>query len=307
MNSGFTLGEWQEMRSKRLSYQQEAVTSLAPFGGLSSNSLAHLRDEWITWLDERVEIRIPSESRCNSFKSLGGEVGGVPPLERREQVCNYCRAAGETDRFERLKQDFNEGTTTDGYRAILHREIAEPAVEFLKKVFKTYDRPEIGAAPDGILDATQRVTEDLDTSGEYPYRKLVRTGPVIYHHYGLKVSDIVQLTPFSRASVMRCLRETPGVSNGGNDAIELLKIVHESESVQTTSIAEKMDVSYATVHERMKRLKQEGKVSESNAGYGKPAATWNTNPGWDSPFRCENCGYETQSLQGIRTHRTKSH
>lgn len=305
--SGFTIEQWQEMREGQLSYEQEAVTTLAPYGGLSSNTLAHLRDDWITWLEERVEIRVPTQTTCNSFRLVSGEESGVPPLERKEDPCYYCKLTGDTDGFERLKEDFGETTTPTPRHVILHRKVAEPAVEFLEKVFKTHGRSEIGATPDGIQDAARVISEDVDTSSHHCYRKLVGTGPVIYCHYGLSLSDIAQLTPYSVPTIRRLLSETPGVSYTGEATVELLEAVNQTEPVTTAALAEKIDSSYETVRERMKRLKKEGKVSESNTDLGKPATTWSTTPEWNSLLRCEECGFETQSIQAITTHRGKKH
>jgi len=102
MKQGYTVSQWQEMRADSLTYLKDAITSVTPFAGLTANALAHLREDWVSWRDDHVEIAIPAEASCNEYKHRGGEdiAGQLPPLIERHKTCRYCRKAGVSDTIE---------------------------------------------------------------------------------------------------------------------------------------------------------------------------------------------------------------
>ena len=301
---GHTPEEWQELRKQSSSYFQDAITTLTPFAGLTANALAHLRTDWITWRDNYVRIDIPATASCNSWKlrSGGGPDGNnIPPLTKRETPCSYCRNNGTTNKFE---NHWNGDVSS--YTAILHRELSEPAVEFLSTVFSTYGRPEFAGHPRSLYREADRLTEESKSKAG-SYTRLLRTGPVIYAHYGLQPDEIGKLTVYSVSTVEHIIRATPQVNFKDLDTLSFLKKIAEYEPVTVEELMDVLGLSQHAIQARLSHLNDEGKVSGSNTHLGSPAATWKTTAHWAAPFRCELCGFETHSIGAIRRHRSQEH
>lgn len=306
MKLGLSPSEWQQLREKERSYLEEAVTTVTPFTGISANALAHLRDDWISWRDDFVHIIVPAEDSCNNYKMSpgAGPSSGLPVYEHRESPCVYCRTTGETDGFENLHPD-PAAQSSSQEKLMVHHEIAAPAYEFLEKVFRTYDRSEMGVSPNSVLEAAQRV---IDTSqDDFTYSTLKRTAPVLYAYYDLDCDEIDRLTTFSSQSITEIIHKTPKVNFTQVPTAGFLRIISEKEPVTVDELTDELNLSKEAGYNRLNNLKQEDKITVSNGGYGPPAATYSTTAQWNEPFRCSECDFTTHSLGGIRTHRATMH
>jgi DNA-binding MarR family transcriptional regulator len=305
MKPGLSPSEWQQLREKERSYLEEAVTTVTPFTGISANVLAHLRDDWISWRDEFVQIIVPVEDSCNNYKMISGAglSNDLPMYGHREEPCVYCRTKGETDGFENLNAYQRQSVQQE--KLIVHREIASPAHEFIEKVFRTYDRPELGVSVCSVNEAARRVIDR--SQGDFIYSKLKRTAPVLYAYYGLDCDEIDRLTTFKPSSIKKIVQRTPKVNFGNVTTAEFLRVIFEREPVTASELMDKLNLSRAPVYNRINNLKEEGKITVSNGGYGRPAATYSTTVQWNEPFRCSMCGFTSHSPTGIRTHREAMH
>lgn len=308
MKRGLSPTEWQQLREKEHSYIEEAVTTITPFTAITSNALAHLRDEWISWKDDFIRIDIPSEDSCNSFMAFPGNSSRPtePPIQgRRSSPCAYCKTKGETNQFENFDPS-GDGSTSRS-ELILHREIASPAVDFLEKVFNVYARSEIGVTPEAVTQAARRVLvqQGTDLSNKYAYSVLKRTAPVIYAHYGLSCDDIVQLTTYRRRTAEQVVERTPGVNFENISTTSFLRLLSNEEPATLRELAKEADLTREGVHYRLTNLREEGRVLVENNERGPPAATWSTTGNWKEPFRCDDCSYTTYALNGIRTHKQR--
>lgn len=307
MKPGLSPSEWQQLREKERSYLEEAVTTVTPFTGISANALAHLRDDWISWRDEFVQIIVPAEDSCNNYKmsSGAGLSNDLPMYEHREEPCVYCRTKGETDGFENLNSDPRQSVQRE--ELIVHREIASPAYEFIEKVFRTYDRPELGVSIESVHEAAGRVIDR--SQGDFMYSKLKRTAPVLYAYYSLDCDEIGQLTTFKPNSIKQIVQRTPKVNFDRDNVTttEFLRVIYRKEPVTAGELIDELNLSRTPVYNRLNNLKEEDKITVSNGGHGPPAATYNTTAQWDDPFRCGMCDYTSHSLTGIRIHRGAMH
>ena len=303
---GFTVDEWQEMTDQQLSFPERAVVNLAPFASLTANAMAHLRKDWVEWYDEFVHIAVPLQASCNSFKMKGGATMGHPGfLTSRDRPCPYCKNEGSTDGFEHLWSGDRE--IDRRYTAVLHRELAAPAVDVLKEVFGTYARPEFAGETSSIFRAAREIGDERTSDKEFVYSKFLRTGPVLYAEYGLSKGDIVDLTRYTEATIQSIVRNTPGVNFERTSTLSLLQTLNKIGPATTVKIAGKLNLTRNAIHDRLTRLRREGVVSVENNHRGPPAATWETTEDWATPFCCEQCGFETRSLNGIRQHRLSAH
>lgn len=301
MRQGYTPERWQELRKQSSSYFQDAITTLTPLAGLTANALGHLRADWITWRDDYVRIDVPMTAPCNSWKlaSSGGvRTNDLPPLIERNDTCSFCKSNGETDEF-----DNHWNGEVRPYTAILHRELCKPAIEFLSMVFDTHGRPELAGHPRSLYREADRLTEVSENKAS-SYKMLLKTGPVVYAHYGLEPGDIADLTVYSESTLRHIIRATPQVNISDPGTQKFLKVLAESEPVTTDELSEKLDVRRNTVQRRLEHLVEEGRVTGTHTHMGQPKATWETTSHWATPFRCDHCGFETHSLQGIRQHRS---
>lgn len=305
MKPGLSPSEWQQLREKERSYLEGAVTTVTPFTGISANSLAHLRDDWISWRDEFIQIIVPAEDSCNNYKmsSGAGLSNDLPMYEHREEPCGYCRTKGETDGFENLNSDPRQSVQRE--ELIVHREIASPAYEFIEKVFHTYDRPELGVSAKTVFEAACRVIDR--SQGDFTYSELKRTAPVLYAYYGLDCDEIDRLTTFKPSSIRQIVQRTPKVNFGNVTTAEFLRVISEKEPVTAGELMDELNLSRAPVYNRLNNLKEEDKITVSNGGRGQPAATYSTTVQWNDPFRCSMCDFTSHSLTGIRTHREAMH
>jgi hypothetical protein len=309
MKQGFRVEEWQRMADKDLSFLERAALFLGPFACLTANAIAHLREDWIEWRDNRVRITVPPEAPPNSYHLTGGGTGDLPLLTPRDRPCWHCRNSGTSDRFEHLWQSgLGEAKRTKArYTTVLHRELAAPAVELLEKVFITHDRPEFAATPDGVNKAARRLGGAETADGIDVYPKFLRTGPVLYAEYGLSADYIADLTRYEKSSIEAIVSATPGVNFELVSTLTFLRTVAQMEPVTVEDLGEELDLSNRTINDRLVNLREEERVSAENAVPGRPAAQWRTTERWDSPFSCDACGYETYSLGGFRTHKGQSH
>lgn len=307
MNQGYTVKQWQQMRQNNLSLLQNAVTSLTPFGCLTANALAHLKADWISWRDEVVLIEIPPEDECNSFKLSGDRYSGNPgSITPRNKPCDYCRSKGSKDHFEHLWNNHEE-TNKGSHTAILHREIAAPAVELLEKIFKTYGREELSATPDSFYTVVKGLDiPDIETKSSI-YSKLLRTGPVLYAEYGLSSDEIASITRYQQHSIECIVGRTPGINFNQVSTLGFLRTVNEMEPVTVEELKEQLELCHGAVTNRLAELRKEGRLIVQNNKRGPPPATWETVTDWESPFSCEQCSFETHSLGGIRQHKKTQH
>lgn len=288
--------EWIRLRSKSTTFLQDVAVTIGPFSGLSSNALAHLRSDWITWKDDFVTIRVPTTDECNQWKLLGGKTG-LPTLTSRESVCSNCKRKGNFDCFENQWVG-SENSEPRPYTATLHRDIAEPAIETLTKIFKHEGRSEISATPAGISEAADRLVDETKTTRSYP--KLQRTGVSLYCHYGLDRATIANLTPYTQKTVENIEDATPEITRKYNNSYDYLQAIETTETATLSTLAEKLGVTIGTVSSTLKNLEQEDRVKADRSGREH---TWYTIGDWTAPFICEVCGYESITLRGVRQHR----
>ena len=293
--AGFTVDEWEQMTDQQLSFLERAVVYLAPFASLTANAMAHLRKDWVEWYDESVHIEIPLQASCNSFKTVGGPNTGPAFLTSRDRPCSYCRNTGSTDGFEHLWS----GDVDRRYTAVLHRELAAPAVDVLEEVFVTYARPEFAGEANSVTHAARKIGDERTSDKESAYSKFIRTGPVLYAKYGLSKHDIVDLTRYTEATVHRVIAATPGVNFKQISTLSLLRTLNKIGPATTAELAEELDRTKSNTSRRLTRLRREGVVLMENNHKGPPAATWEMAKDWATPFCCEQCGFETWSPQGI--------
>jgi hypothetical protein len=318
-SEGYSFREWREIRERQSTFIEDIGTGLGPLAGVTSNALAHLKRNWITWRDDHVRIDIPSTASCNDYKMQPDESGSPPSIERRDRACYQCRAYGNTNQFENNWQGLNpesDGETSEkrSQIVILNRKITKPAVETLKLIFKIYDRYEMSVTADGIQKAVRQIGQSGDGINEYS--KLLRTGPVIYWHYGLSVRDIADLTPYTRVSVKQIISHSPGVNISNIPTMEFLEYIHENEPVTAEDITGHFDYSGKEgARSRLRSLIEKNRIEFEEGGYEHgpkgyitqhPHKYWTTEL-WDKPFSCNKCDYSTYSRQAIGKHESRGH
>jgi len=312
MKQGYTVQQWKKMRDDDLTYVKDAITSVTPLAGVTANALAHLREEWVSWRDDHVQIRIPAEAPCNEYKHRGGEdlVGQLPPLIERDKTCRYCRKSGNTEHFENL---WNTGVYTDEngvartYTTYLNRDIAKPAVDLLERVFKQHDRPEFALSARSIDWAVQHFDHENTEDGTAAYSKLIRTGAVIYCEYGLSKDEIAEITPYNPDTIRQIVGRTPRTNFENIDTRSLLISINEIEPVTLDELADRLDRRMETMSQRLNRLKALDRVIAEDNHPGPPKATWRTTDLWNTPFECDRCGYTCYTLNGISMHERHKH
>lgn len=306
---GLTLRQWKAIRDPSHSFAKRCVTTLAPFGGFTNKIIGHLREDWIEWRDEFVRIEVPASAPCNDFKSKSskGSHSGQPPIiEPRTEPCSYCKESSD-NRFERKFRGFDDRDPSR-YTVILHREIAEPAVNLLEMVFKKYDRTEIAIHPRNLDEASRQLCESIETQITDPNTTtLLRTGPVIYAHFGLELDEIAELSLYSKSSCKDIIRSTPGVNLDQTSTVGFLRSINEIEPATASEIGNKTNMTKQNAVRRLRRLKEESRVVAEDGHKGPPKATWETTNQWQEPFYCEECGYESYSLAGFNGHKSRTH
>lgn len=286
--------EWNRLYAQADVLLQEAAITLAPFAGLTANALAHLQSDWIEWKEEFVIIRIPAEAECNQWKLQGGSK--KPNLVQRNRPCDYCTNKGSTNAFENLWG--GKGSSgAHNYVATLHRDIAEPAIDVLDRIFKIWGRPGLSATPRSVRQAAERLIADDDTN--FYYSKLLRTGVILYCHYGLHREDIVELTPFTKHSIETIENATPEVSRKKNNSYTYLRALANNEPTSVQELAQGFEVQEQSVRNALKRLKDRSRVEVNKDG--RPHI-WSTVDDWSDPFVCDVCGFKSATLNGINKH-----
>jgi hypothetical protein len=288
-------GQWSVLRSQADAFLSKIVINVTPFSGLTANAVAHLRENWIEWGDEFVIIRVPADADCNSWM-LGGSANGIPSISERDEPCTYCQENGTTESFENLwnGEDSSGGR---GYKATLHRDIAEPAIEFLDEVFHNWGRNGIYAAPGSVAEAAERLVEDEDRSR---YSKLLRTGVALYCHYGLNIANIADLTPYTELTIEDILSATPEVTYKKNNSYTYLRAVAKNEPTSVQVLAQELGVTAGAVWQTLNQLKKRNRVAVDKDG--RPHE-WSIVGDWTAPFVCDICGYQSPTLRGIQSHK----
>jgi hypothetical protein len=230
----------------------------------------------------------------------------LPPLVEREGPCHYCKDTGETNQFERLSTDHS--TEAEIQTVVLDRTLAEPAVDILKEIFRTHGRPELGATPGGVRTATRNLLARLDDEvpDGYAYTILRRVGVPIYCHYGLSATEIEDLVPYTERTIKQIVGSTPGVSFKKTDSRAFLKTVAENEPVTPKTLMDELGKAHSTIYQRLHNLEEFGRVTKDPTE-GQGAATWETSKNWKDEFQCEQCEFETYSLNSLSTHVQMAH
>jgi len=282
---------WKSVYSQANSLLEEAAVTLAPFGGLTANAVAHLRSDWIEWGDEFVKIRVPKQADCNQWKMVGGD----SLVSERGRPCRYCKNTGATDGFENLWRD---GSGPHRYVATLHRDIAEPAVDVLERVFSVLARSGMYATPASVGEAPRRLLPDCES--KYVYPKLLRTGVSLYCYYGLETEDIVDLSPYVKDTVVEIIRATPEVTQKKHNSYSYLRALAEREPASAQELASELGVTPDPVRGTLNRLKNSNRVEVDKT---EQPYKWSIIGDWTAPFVCDTCGYQSPTLQGIGSHK----
>lgn len=283
--------EWKSLYSQADSLLEEAAVTLAPFGGLTANAVAHLRSDWVRWGDEFVKIRVPKQADCNQWKMVRRDT----MVDRRDKPCSYCRNTGATDGFENLWPNRSE---PQHRVSTLHRGIAEPAVDVLERVFNVLARSGMYATPASVGDASKRLLPDCES--EYVYPKLLRTGVSLYCHYGLETEDIVDLSPYVKDTVVEIIRATPEVTNYQHSSYSYLRTLADREPASVQELASELGVTTQTARQTLNRLKDSNRVKVDRT---EMTYKWSIIGDWTAPFVCDICGYQSPTLQGIDSHK----
>lgn len=308
-HKAFGPSKWIDLYNISDTLLQEAVVTLAPFGGLTANALSHLREDWIKWKEDFVIIRVPAEAECNNWKMAGGNGGSgnlsMPTINKRDEPCRYCRYSGTTNKFENLWSG-RGGSGGRPHTTTLHRDIAEPGVEVLNRVFKTWGRSGIYTSPESVTQAARQLIDRYSDSDDPRrcYQKFLRTGVSLYCHYGLSREQIVDLTPFAKTTVERIEMATPEVSRNENNSYMYLRALGNNEPASVGELAQELpqDVQNQAVRKALKRLKDRGRVDVNKDG-GKYQHTWSVVGNWSDPFECDVCGYKSPTLLGLSQHK----
>lgn len=300
--------EWVRERNN-LTYR--AVTDITPFSALQADTLSHLRRGWVEWQqDGSVVIRIPPTAECNQTKGTRG-LGEY--ITDRQRPCITCRNTGQTNRFE---------STPPGNRqeprhrkVVLHKEIAEPAIETLNQIFRTRDRREVGIRRQGI----QQIVQDISTSAalerEFTYNELMRTQLLIHAAHGLDLEVINEQSPFHEQLNRRIIRQSEFDHPEITDTVgseEFLRVVKHNAPVTIDTVADITDLVRGGVNDRLERLKQRDRVEvvKKEQVKGGPYKTqfFDITKPPSNVFECQySCGTTSESLRGIQQHESLVH
>ena len=64
--------------------------------------------------------------------------------------------------------------------------------------------------------------------------------------------------------------------------------------------------AHSTIYQRLHNLEEFGRVTKDPTE-GQGAATWETTKNWKDEFQCEQCEFETYSLNSLSTHVQMAH
>lgn len=300
--------EW--VREKNyLTYR--AVTDITPFAALQANALSHLRKDWIDWYEDYVVITIPRTAECNQVK---GTPGPGEYLVERQRPCLNCRTTGDTNKFE-ATPPCSYQTETRSRRVVLHRRMAEPAIETLEHIFKTRGRKAIGFTRQGVQQVTQDISEASPLDRQFSYNELMRTQLLIHAAYGVDLKTIHEQSPFYEALNRRIIRESkfdhPEMDPYMQDD-EFLSIIQQNAPLSIDEIASIADKGRSGVRTRVRNLKERDRVEvvkkeQVNGGRYK-TQFWDVTKPPSEPYRCQyGCGKTSDSLGGIRSHEGMMH
>jgi hypothetical protein len=186
--------------------------------------------------------------------------------------------------------------------ATLHRDIAEPAVDELEWVFDVLGRSGMYASPDSVRKASGRLLPNCES--ETVYSKLLRTGVILYFHYGIDTEDIVNLSPYTKCTVERIIAATPEVTADLNNSYSYLRVLSEREPASAQELASELDVTPTSVRMTLNGLKDSNRVEVDTTG--RPYK-WSIIGDWTDPFICDICGYQSPTLRGIGVHKGNTH
>lgn len=288
--------KWSELHSQANGVLEEAAVAVTPFAGLTANALAHIRSDWIEWGDEFVKIRIPSESECNEWKLIGGGGPEKPGIVPRNQPCTYCRDQGTTNGFENLSISGLGKPDKSQHIATLHRDIASPAIEIIDRVINEWGRPGLCVSPNTLRSAARRLLPEEELGA---YSKLLRTGVILYGHYGLNRSEIAELTPYTEWTIADIEGATPEVSQEMHSSYTYLRTVKNNEPISAPDLARKLEIQANPARLTLRRLKDAGRVEENKDEW---PATWSAVGDWSEPFVCDTCGFGSPTLRGLSIH-----
>lgn len=309
-----TISELNKIREwvrKKNNITYRAVTDITPFAALQANALSHLRKDWIEWREDSVVIRIPSTADCNQTKGTSG-LGEY--ITDRKRPCSTCRNTGETNQFEATPPG-SRLMEPRSRKVILHKGIAEPAIETLEHIFNTLGRDEIGVRRQGIQDITHDIATSAALDREFTYNELMRTQLLIHAAYEVDLEVIHEQSPFHEQLNRRIIRESefdhPEIS-GTLGVEEFLFIIERNAPVSIDDIADMTGLVRGGVNDRLKKLKQRNRVEvvkkeQMSGGRYKTQYFDVTKPPSD-PFTCQyGCGKTSDSIVGISKHESMMH
>lgn len=310
MSCGFTPDEWQQIYSsdKKRSLTEKAIICLTPFTGIKSHALGHLRSDWITWRENHVRIRIPPEAPINEYMLGGGndQWPQLPNLTPRTEPCKHCKQLGNKNRFENMGRDsvgvVGKSTSKQSTEIILHHDIASPAVDFLKFVFKRNGREELGVTQQVIIHMAREL--DIEDSNYVKFRK---TAPVLYAHYGLSADEIAAAVDYPPSKVTKVVGETPEITFERITTGEFLRTVAEEGPATAKELANKLNTTPGNVRKRAETLQEYNRIEIENSGMGPPALKIRATENWVEPLKCDMCEFNSRSLQSLSKHQQMAH
>lgn len=305
------LNDIREWVRKRNNLTYRAVTDITPFSALQADTLSHLRREWIEWQqDDSVVIRIPPTAECNQTKGTRG-LGEY--ITDRQRPCATCRNTGQTNKFESTPPGGRQ--EPQHRKVVLHKRIAEPAIETLKQIFKTRGRQEIGIRRQGI----QQIVRDISTSTalerEFTYNELMRTQLLIHAAHGLDLEVINEQSAFREQLNRRIIRQSEFDHPEITDRVgseEFLRVIEHNAPVTIDTIADITNLVRRGVNDRLERLEQRDRVEvvkkeQVKKGPYKTQFFDVTRPPSDE-FECRyGCVTTSESLRGIQSHESLVH
>lgn len=309
-----TINQWKKLRktaSDQRGLLPEVIADIVPFAALQANTLAHLREEWIQWRPDGVKIDIPATADCNSWMTDG--TSGTGTLTRRNEPCNMCQTEGNTNKFERLSLVFDE-TNAEPRTVILHNKLAEPAVDRLEQIFKVRGRPELGCTTRGIEKSVRRLRDRTPFSRDFTIYSLIKTQIVIHAEYGLDFDKLCQLSLYDEWKVRSIITNAPRVTHDelrqDLSSYEFLLALDHHSPASVYDLMEPLNRSRKAIEKRLHHLKDRERVKiVKNEGHGPKPQLWSTTVSPEKDFKCQytGCSYETQSLNGIKQHESRSH
>lgn len=309
-----TIPQWKSLRETAQEsggFVQRLVADVVPFTALKRNQLAHLRDNWIQWQADGLKITIPGTADCNTWRSEGGD--GLGPLTRRERPCQSCRIYGRTNRFEStFPGKDHQGPFPRSI--ILQNELAEPAVEQLRQIFRVRDRPEVAISPGTVSMAIHRLNESVPFERRFTNRSLMQTQVVIHAEYDLDFDALCDLSPYTEIGIRKILSKAPGVTHDimrfDVSSLDFLEIVDNQAPVSAAELSSILDADQENTKGRLQNMAERDRVEVvGREGSHLSDQLWDVTSPPRENFYCrqEGCEYQTHSLNGIRQHESMTH